>query len=395
VDAKDGWDSSWKEGHEVTNAEEVRLVLLTLQKLLRDPELAIKAEDGTYPVGIITPYAAQRELIIKELEKAALIDEKGKPLVETNSVDGFQGREKDVIIFSAVRSNDTGTVGFLHDWRRINVMLTRAKRGLIIIGNRETLQTDIYWKSWLKWASTHGCIQGESARGSWTQLCLIEDEWVIKPQDIPVKPTESVDARVALEDSWVDCLDCAQPTMQSMEAEPKTASQIMGSRDNPVTHVDSEMGAHNSREMDSVVKPMMQDLGSWEDLATDVESEDADCSPAADGESSVESQTTESWMTESLWSSAVTSLTEVLQQDFGPGPMQTCTPTPNELAALPTSHRMYAPTAPDLVERVGNSLRPPTERLVPQVFRLRSEAGQQKQRERQKQRRRQYRQTRK
>jgi len=209
VDAKDGWDSSWEEGHEVTNAEEVRLVLLTLKKLLRDPNLSVMAEDGTYPVGIITPYAAQTELIKSELEKAGLVDATRKPLVETNSVDGFQGREKDIIIFSAVRSNDSGTVGFLHDWRRINVMLTRAKRGLIIIGNRETLKTDYFWKSWLKWASTHGCIQGETASGTWKPVCSVEDEWVMKPQDPKSACVPSTHAAL-LETTFQGCpADCA------------------------------------------------------------------------------------------------------------------------------------------------------------------------------------------
>lgn len=105
-------------------------------------------------------------------------DADGNLLVETNSVDGFQGREKDVIIFSAVRSNATGAVGFLHDWRRINVMLTRAKRGLIVIGNRATLQEDVYWRNWLKWAAMRGCILGERAQGTWTPHCLIEEDWV-------------------------------------------------------------------------------------------------------------------------------------------------------------------------------------------------------------------------
>jgi superfamily I DNA and/or RNA helicase len=63
-------------------------------------------------------------------------------------VDGFQGREKDVILFSAVR---TTNIGFLDDAKRLNVMLTRAKRGLIILGCKEVLCRDAHWKNWLKW----------------------------------------------------------------------------------------------------------------------------------------------------------------------------------------------------------------------------------------------------
>jgi senataxin len=64
---------------------------------------------------------------------------------EVNSIDGFQGREKDIVIFSCVRSNKYGGVGFLSDERRMNVAITRARRCLIIVGDSRALQKDRNW----------------------------------------------------------------------------------------------------------------------------------------------------------------------------------------------------------------------------------------------------------
>ena len=87
----------------------------------------------------------QVKLLTDEIKKC-------HPGISIRSVDGFQGQERELIIFSAVRSNDVGQLGFLVDDQRMNVLLTRARRGLIVIGNSNTLaQKDSTWKKWIGW----------------------------------------------------------------------------------------------------------------------------------------------------------------------------------------------------------------------------------------------------
>jgi superfamily I DNA and/or RNA helicase len=101
-------------------------------------------------IGIIAPYAAQITLLTRLFQtdkkyqnrfKTTLGDHRAMQLanIEIKTVDGFEGREKEVIIFSTVRNNPSGYIGFLADRRRLNVGLTRAKRGLFVVGSISTL----------------------------------------------------------------------------------------------------------------------------------------------------------------------------------------------------------------------------------------------------------------
>lgn len=85
-------------------------------------------------IGLVSPYRAQVQLLRSSLSLKGIQD------VEAETVDRYQGRDKDVILVSFVRSNKDGQIGdLLRDWRRVNVVLTRAKRKLIIIGSSSTL----------------------------------------------------------------------------------------------------------------------------------------------------------------------------------------------------------------------------------------------------------------
>lgn len=102
-------------------------------------------------IGIITPYNAQVS-ILKSLFLKNDIN------IEINTVDGFQGREKQVILLSCVRSNKKAEIGFLSDIRRLNVSLTRAKRHCMIIGDSSTLNRTIFYKGLIEYIEKNGLI---------------------------------------------------------------------------------------------------------------------------------------------------------------------------------------------------------------------------------------------
>lgn len=85
----------------------------------------------------------------------------GCEAVEVRTVDGFQGREKAVLVISTVRSNASGSLGFVANAQRANVALTRARRGLVVVGNASTLQSSRLWAAWLLWIRSGGCVSRE------------------------------------------------------------------------------------------------------------------------------------------------------------------------------------------------------------------------------------------
>ena len=104
-------------------------------------------------IGIISPYQAQVHYLRKLLkQRAFFIPYKG--LITVNTVDGFQGQERDVIVISLVRANDRGDIGFLSDLRRMNVAITRARMKLIILGNAATLTRHPFYKQLFDYIGT-------------------------------------------------------------------------------------------------------------------------------------------------------------------------------------------------------------------------------------------------
>ncbi|KAJ3571443.1 hypothetical protein NPX13_g5374 [Xylaria arbuscula] len=96
-------------------------------------------------IGVITPYEGQRSYIVTTMQNTGTFKKESYKEVEVASVDAFQGREKDFIVLSCVRSNDNQGIGFMSDPRRLNVALTRAKFGVVIIGNPKVLSKHDLW----------------------------------------------------------------------------------------------------------------------------------------------------------------------------------------------------------------------------------------------------------
>ena len=106
--------------------------------------------DERIDIGIISPYRAQVQYIRHLIKKDASL----KPLrhlLSVNTVDGFQGQERDIIVVSLVRSNKDGQIGFLRDLRRMNVAMTRARSKLIIIGDHKTLAHNSFYDKLYKY----------------------------------------------------------------------------------------------------------------------------------------------------------------------------------------------------------------------------------------------------
>ena len=154
-----------------SNPHEAMLCVNIMQTLVLQAHLLGEVVGS---VGVITPYSEQLSEIRRNFESSRLIQPAADrptcelqtadnrrvlvqlPDIELNTVDGFQGREKDIILISCVRASDTGGIGFLSDVRRMNVALTRARFGLFVVGNRETLRKNDHWGQLIAHAEASG-----------------------------------------------------------------------------------------------------------------------------------------------------------------------------------------------------------------------------------------------
>jgi len=146
------------ENFSYSNEAEVTYIIQLLKRVFKEE---LKTGVFTSTIGIVTPYSAQVALLKSRMANDAefrSLVQQHPVIIEVKSVDAYQGRERDIIIFSAVRSNYGNKIGFLKDWRRMNVALTRAKSGLIVVGDMETLSSDRHWEAFGKWCTSMNCL---------------------------------------------------------------------------------------------------------------------------------------------------------------------------------------------------------------------------------------------
>ena len=126
------------------NRAEAHLTIFTLQQYFERLGRQ-RVIDERLDVGIISPYRAQVQLLRRMLRKSAYFKPL-KQLISANTVDGFQGQERDIIVISLVRANDEGQIGFLRDLRRMNVAITRARMKLFILGDSNTMTRHPFYR---------------------------------------------------------------------------------------------------------------------------------------------------------------------------------------------------------------------------------------------------------
>lgn len=148
------------EGTSVTNPEEASLVLRHLTDLVTAAQKHYPQEN--FPtIAVIAPYKQQVNVLNEQLPHFPVLKELGNRLA-INTVDSFQGQERDIVYLSMTRSNTEGEIGFLSDIRRMNVAMTRARKKLVVVGDSGTLSVLPYYEEFIAYAERH-----DAYRSAW------------------------------------------------------------------------------------------------------------------------------------------------------------------------------------------------------------------------------------
>jgi senataxin len=201
-------------GHSFINIPELNAAIKLYSRLKAD----YKNYDFTGKIGIITSYKAQLNELKSRFARQfgdGIFDE-----IEFNTTDAFQGREREIIIFSCVRAKATGGIGFLGDIRRMNVGLTRAKSSLWVLGDSRSLQQGEFWNRLISDAKSRGRYTGGDV------LALFSRPTIKGPQSYP--------DRLRAEDTDVEMLDVFSGTNSRKSSISSTMSGESRPRDQPL-----------------------------------------------------------------------------------------------------------------------------------------------------------------
>ncbi|MDN5200659.1 AAA domain-containing protein [Fulvivirgaceae bacterium BMA10] len=147
-----------KESRSSFNQEEADLLIKHFKQYIRRVEASEKM-GLVENIGIISPYKAQVVLLQEALLESDVLTENLRAKVNINTVDSFQGQERDIIYISLVRSNDKGEIGFLSDTRRMNVAITRARKKLVVIGDSATIGRHPFYEKFLDYIHEIGAYK--------------------------------------------------------------------------------------------------------------------------------------------------------------------------------------------------------------------------------------------
>jgi superfamily I DNA and/or RNA helicase len=146
-------------GTSIFNEDEAHLLFLTLfdyMEKLGEPRIL----DERITIGVISPYSAQVNLFRNRIKEYHYFDDfLSHKLISMKTIDGFQGQERDIIAISLVRSNRESRIGFLSDYRRINVAMTRARKKLLLIGDSSTLCEDPFFEALFLYVQQNGLVK--------------------------------------------------------------------------------------------------------------------------------------------------------------------------------------------------------------------------------------------
>ena len=151
-----GFDEK-QEGNSISNPEEATFLLKHLTSLVDHLKLIYK--ENEFPgIGVISPYKHQVE-ILKELLLCSPQWLQTRAAITVNTIDSFQGQERDIVYISMTRSNANNIIGFLSDIRRMNVAMTRARKKLVVIGDSATLSQLVFYADFITYAQENNAYQ--------------------------------------------------------------------------------------------------------------------------------------------------------------------------------------------------------------------------------------------